>query len=148
MGKRRSICGSNRNGIKEMAGRTKLYFIVNTLEYLHKGGRIGLASTLVGSLLDMKPILAFQHGQVEPFDKQRTKKRALAKMIDLTLSECPRTNDACLSVVHGENVEEANLLAEDLKNKLGISEAWVAYAPPAILVHIGPEVLGISYFTK
>lgn len=132
----------------DMSSRSGIYFLVNTLEYLRKGGRIGLATALVGSLLDMKPILTFKHGQVEPFDKQRTKKRAVARMVDQAILDCDGCNQTFFSVIHGGNIEEAEAVAEEAKKRLNIKDVWVSYAPPAILVHGGPGLLGVTFFKK
>lgn len=133
--------------IKEMSSRGRVYFLVNTLEYLHKGGRIGLAASILGSLLDMKPILTFRNGQVEPFDKQRTKKRATARMIEATIAEINDGTSPFFSIIHGGNIDEANVLAEEIKKRLNISDILISYAPPAILVHCGPGILGMAFFT-
>jgi DegV family protein with EDD domain len=65
----------------------KIYFYVDTLEYLYKGGRIGGAKALVGSILQIKPILLFRDGQVNPFDSQRSKKKAFSRIIELVKEE-------------------------------------------------------------
>lgn len=132
----------------EMSSRSGIYFLVNTLEYLHKGGRIGLATALLGGLLDMKPILTFKHGQVEPFDKQRTKKRAIARMVDQAILDCADCKQNFFSVIHGGNIEEAEAVAEEAKKRLNLNHVWISYAPPAILVHGGPGVLGVTFFRK
>ena len=62
----------------------RLYFVVDTLEYLARGGRIGGAKKLLAELLEIKPILQVKDGQVEPFEQQRTKKRALARLVEVT----------------------------------------------------------------
>lgn len=133
---------------QDMSNRSGIYFLVNTLEYLRKGGRIGLATALLGSLLDMKPILTFRNGQVEPFDKQRTKKRAILRMVDQAVLECEGCDETHFSIIHGGNIDEANEVAEQVKNRLQINNVWVTYAPPAILVHGGPGVLGVTFFKK
>lgn len=136
------------DNIKEMSSRGRVYFLVNTMEYLHKGGRIGLATSILGSLLDMKPILTFRNGQVEPFDKQRTKKRATVKMLEAMIAEYNDSTEPYFSVIHGGNIDEANALAEEIKERLKLKEILVTYAPPAILVHCGPGILGMTFFTK
>lgn len=136
------------DNIKEMSSRGRVYFLVNTMEYLHKGGRIGLATSILGSLLDMKPILTFRNGQVEPFDKQRTKKRATVKMLEAMITEYNGSTEPYFSVIHGGNIDEANALAEVIKERLKLKEILVTYAPPAILVHCGPGILGMTFFTK
>jgi DegV family protein with EDD domain len=134
--------------IKEFSSRNKVYFVVDTLEFLYRGGRIGAASALMGSLLDMKPILSFIDGKNEAVEKQRTKKRALSRMIEIIMADCPHDSSAHVAIMHGNVEKEANDLAEVLKSKLGIEDIKLLYPPPAILVHTGPGMLGISYFTK
>jgi DegV family protein with EDD domain len=134
--------------INELMARARTFFVVDTLEFLYRGGRIGLATNLIGSIIDMKPILVFRNGQVEPFEKQRTKKKALQRIVEICLGECPHSDDAHLSLSHGGNEQEANAMASDLQNQLGIKKSWVCFAPPAVLVHTGPGVIGITYFVK
>lgn len=142
-------CASAEQIIEEISCLSKnnrAFFIVDTLEYLHRGGRIGLAKKLLGSILDMKPILTLVDGQVAPYETHRTKKKAIKRIIDLIVTECPRNKEAYLSIVHGGNVEEADFYAEELREKLNIKNIWVTFAPPAILVHTGPGVLGFVFF--
>jgi DegV family protein with EDD domain len=134
--------------VMELSEKNRTIFMVDTLEYLRRGGRIGNASALIGSLLDMKPILSFRHGQVEPLDKQRTKKRAISKIFEIMEGECPHNENAHLTVMHGGNIEEAEALAAQMKNLFGLKEVPVKFAPPAILVHSGPGVIAVSYFVQ
>lgn len=133
--------------VKEWAARERVYFVVDTLEYLHKGGRIGGAQMLVGSLLQIKPILQFKNGRTEPVESQRTKRRAIERLKELVYLDCPHNDDAHLAVMHGDALDEAQNLAEEFKAKLGLSQVTICDLPPAILVHAGPGVLGVSYFT-
>ena len=73
--------------VVEMAGREHVYFLVDTLEYLKKGGRIGNAQALLGSIVQVKPILTVKNGKAETFDKQRTKIKALARIKELVRTE-------------------------------------------------------------
>ena len=134
--------------IEEMAPRNRTYFLVNTLEYLYKGGRIGAARALVGSLLQMKPILTFRNGHTEPFESQRTHRRALARMKEVILEDCPRSPDAHLCIMQGDAEQEARALTSEFAAELGVPvESIPVYEmTPAILVHSGPGVLGVSYF--
>jgi len=134
--------------VMELSEKNRTIFMVDTLEYLRRGGRIGNASALIGSLLDMKPILSFRHGQVEPLDKQRTKKRAVAKIIEIMEVECPHNENAHLAVMHGGNIEEAETLATQFKERFGLKNVPIKFAPPAILVHSGPGVIAVSYFVE
>jgi DegV family protein with EDD domain len=132
--------------LKEMIGRQRTYFMVDTLEYLHKGGRIGTAKKLVGSLLQVKPILAFKNGHTEPVDSERTKKKAMARFRQIILDECPHKQESHISIMHGDALEEAKIMAEELKQVLGIKDIPVYDIPPAILTHAGPGCFGVSFF--
>jgi DegV family protein with EDD domain len=132
--------------INEMATRERIMFIVDTLEYLQKGGRIGKARALFGSLLQVKPILAFRDGQTEPVEQQRTKRRAIARLCELVLDTCPRSPESYISILQGDALEDAEYLADYFKKCLGITEIPIFFLPPAILVHSGPGAVGVSYF--
>jgi len=132
--------------IQAMIPRGRLYFVVDTLEYLARGGRIGGAKALVGELLQIKPILQLKEGQVEPFEQQRTRKRALARLVEIAEEQCPRSAEACLSVVHVEAESDAQALAAELKDRLGITAIPIYELPPAIVVHSGPKAIGIGFF--
>jgi len=126
--------------------RGQIYFLVNTLEYLQKGGRIGGAKALVGELLQVKPILCLRDGQVEPFEQQRTKKRAVARLMEIVEDQCPRNIESHLCVMQADAPEEAGILATDLKSKMNLTSIPIYELPPAIVVHGGPGVLGIGFF--
>jgi DegV family protein with EDD domain len=133
-------------GVQDLIARQRIYFLVDTLEYLHKGGRIGGAKALLGGLLQVKPILTLRDGRVEPFEQQRTKRRALARIQELVLDECPRSADAHLCVMHAGAEEEVGELAANLAAALGLPEAPVYELPPAIVVHAGPGVMAVAFF--
>jgi DegV family protein with EDD domain len=133
--------------VHDLAGRQKVYFVVDTLEYLHKGGRIGGARALVGGLLRVKPILTLVGGRVEPFEQQRTARRALARLQELVPEGCPPGDDAHLCVMHADAEREAQTLATDFAAELGLSSVPIYELPPAIVVHGGPGVLAASFFT-
>lgn len=134
--------------VLEMASRERIYFMVDTLEFLQRGGRIGKAQALVGSLLQLKPILTVNEGQTEPVENQRTKRKAISRIVELILEYCPKGTEGHLSLMHGDALEDAKILSEGLKQALGISDIPIYFVPPAILVHSGPGVIGVSFFRK
>lgn len=136
------------NNINELATRNRTYFLLDTLEYLRRGGRIGTAKALMGGILQVKPLLTFRNGQVEPVESQRTKTKALSRLIEIVVKECPHDKEAFLCVQEGGEKEEALRLAEEFKNQMNLLEVPMYTVPPAILVHGGPNVLGVSYFVK
>jgi len=132
--------------VKEMSSRGRVFFLVDTLEYLRKGGRIGDAKALLGGILQVKPLLTMKDGRIEPVESQRTKKKAVARLKDLVYSECPHNNDGSISVSHCGAEEEARQLASELAIELKITDIPIYLVPPAIVVHAGPGVLAISFF--
>ncbi len=132
----------------DLIHREKNYFVVDTLEFLHKGGRIGGAKALFGGLLQVKPILGIRNGQAEPIESQRTHRRALQRLKELVISECPKGEESMLAVMHGDAEDVANKLAEEFAATFELSNVPVYELPPAFLVHAGPGVLGVSFFTQ
>lgn len=135
--------------INDLSARSRTYFLVDTLEYLYKGGRIGGASALFGSILQVKPILTFIDGKTEPFDKQRTKKKALDRIIELVVLECPKSDEGhlCISQL-GALEEDIAYLMESFKKNLGITEVHLYSLPPAILTHAGPGAIAVSFIRE
>lgn len=134
--------------VKTMAAKNRTYFLLDTLEFLRRGGRIGAAKALVGGILQMKPLLTFRNSQVEPVESQRTKAKAIKSLIDLVQKECPKTADAYFCIQEGGNHEEALQLSEQFSEMMGFKNIPIYTVPPAILVHGGPGVIGVSYFVE
>ena len=132
--------------INELIPRGRTYFLIDTLEYLQKGGRIGGARALIGELLQVKPILQIKDGQVAPFDQERTKKRALAKLVEIVTEQVKVSSDPHLCVMHVEAEEEAKSLAGTLSSNLNIADIPIYELPPAIVVHAGPKTLAVGFF--
>ena len=132
--------------LHEMIPRGRIYFLVDTLEYLQKGGRIGGAKALVAEFLQIKPILQIVDGQVEPFEQQRTRRRALARLVEVVDELCPVTPEGHLAVMHAEADLDAWELTTVLKTRIGISNIPIYELPPAIVVHGGPKTMGVGFF--
>jgi len=132
--------------LNDWVARGRIYFLVNTLEYLQKGGRIGGAKALMGELLQVKPILTVREGQVEPFEQQRTKKRALARLVEVVEEQCPKSAQAHLCVMQADALDEARALAADLGSRMNLTGIPIYELPPAIVVHGGPGVIGVGFF--
>jgi DegV family protein with EDD domain len=132
--------------LKEWIPRGHIFFLVDTLEYLQKGGRIGGARALLGEMLQIKPILCLQDGQVEAFEQQRTKRRGQARLLEVVEEQCPKGPQAHLCVMQADAVQEAGLLAADLKSRMNLADIPIYELPPAIVTHGGPGLLGIGFF--
>jgi DegV family protein with EDD domain len=136
------------NDLQKLSQREVVYFLVDTLEYLHKGGRIGNAAYLIGSVLQMKPILGLQDGKVTAIEKQRTSIKALKRLKELVLRDCPTGNNSMITISHCAGQERAQKLAADLSEALGIGTIPVYEVPPAIVVHGGPGIISVSFFKE
>jgi DegV family protein with EDD domain len=134
--------------LRDFTSRCRLYFLVATLEYLAKGGRIGGAAALLGSVLQVKPILTFRDGQVNQFERERTQKRALARLKELVLEQIPHDGSGHLSVMHADVPDQGQALADDLGAQLGLSQIPIYDVPPAIVTHAGPGILGVGFFVN
>jgi fatty acid kinase fatty acid binding subunit len=124
----------------------RVYFLVATLDYLAKGGRIGGATHLMGSVLQIKPILTLQDGRVESYEKERTHKRALARLIEITQEQYPKGKDGYLTIMHAGVPEQGAALVQELRKTLGIADIPIYDVPPAIVTHGGPGILGVAFF--
>ena len=127
--------------------RSRTYFLVATLEYLQRNGRIGGASRLIGSVLQIKPILQLSAGRVEPLDKVRTHQKALERLKELVVKECPPVSTARLCVMQADAVAEAERLREQLCAELGLADIPLYSVGPAITTHAGPGTLAVGFYT-
>jgi DegV family protein with EDD domain len=134
--------------VKDLIPRSRVYFLVDTLEYLLRGGRIGGASALLGSVLQIKPILTLQDGRVQPYERERTHKRAVNRLKEIAIENCPTGGEGRLAIMHAGAGEEARGLAADLGVQLDQKDVPIYDLPPAIVVHGGPGILGISFITE
>ena len=136
-----------QNGINRLIPRNRIYFVVDTLEYLAKGGRIGGATALLGSLLKIKPILALKNGKVDQFEKERTQKRAINRLVELVKSQADRTGEGYISVMHAAVPDLAHEFADIICKEFNLSKIPILDLPPAIVTHGGPGILAAAFFT-
>jgi DegV family protein with EDD domain len=132
--------------LQALIPRARTYFLVATLEYLQKGGRIGGASALIGGVLQIKPILELRDGHIEPLEKVRTHNHALDRLKDLVAEHCPRSPEASVCVMHADDLKEAQRLVSDLKAGLGLTQIPIYQLGAAITTHAGPGALGVGFF--
>ncbi len=134
--------------LKALAEKEVVFFLVDTLEYLHKGGRIGNASYLIGSVLQMKPILGIDDGKVTAIEKQRTSTKAFKRLKELVLQQCPQGEQSLITVSHCGGQARAEKLAAELSQALNVNHIPVYEVPPAIVVHGGPGIIEVSFFKQ
>jgi DegV family protein with EDD domain len=128
--------------LEKLVKHTKTMFVPATLEYLHKGGRIGGAATLIGSILQIKPVLYLVDGKVAVLDKVRTHQRAIARMVE----ELKKTSNlAYAGIVHIEAEVQAMALKNELQALYPSAEIAVSSGGAVLATHLGPGMVGLIY---
>ncbi|HKV86813.1 MAG TPA: DegV family protein [Candidatus Dormibacteraeota bacterium] len=129
--------------IVELSEQVRTFFSVATLEFLRRGGRIGRASALLGSVLQVKPVLCIRDGLVTPLERVRTFDRALNRIVELT-REVDRGKGVCVIVGHAEAPEDAERIARELDP---IAETlMIQPLGPVVGAHAGPGVVGVGCY--
>jgi len=120
--------------------RSRLFAVLETLEYVYRGGRIGRAAQLVGSMLSIKPILTVENGEVVPLERVRTWRRAIERLVDLTRQEAPLES---LAVMHAGNLSDAQAIADRLRDLVPPEQLIFTQAGPVLATYAGPGALGV-----
>lgn len=134
--------------VRDMSSRCRVYFMVDTLKYLAMGGRIGGAAALLGSVLQVKPVLTIKEGAIDTFEKVRTHKRAVERLKQLVVEQIAPGDAGHLSVMHAAAEDQALALVDYFRAELGLSSIDVLAVPPAVVTHAGPGVLAVAFFTE
>ena len=121
-----------------------ILIVVDTLEFLHRGGRIGGAQRLLGTALNLKPILEVTGGRIEPVERVRTRSKAQARMLD-TVVERVGDRPVRIGVVHANNLADAESVMEQATKRMNVVEKMVTGVSPVIGTHVGPGTVGIGY---
>jgi DegV family protein with EDD domain len=128
---------------RKTAARTSTFFVVDTLEHLRRGGRIGAAAAVLGSALAVKPVLHVKDGRVVPLEKVRTGARALNRLVQRAV-EAAGEGAVSVAVHHLAAAERADRLAAELRDRLpALRELHVSELGAAIGAHVGPGAVGI-----
>ncbi len=124
---------------------TGVYFAVDTLEFLHRGGRIGGAQRFIGTMLNMKPILAIQDGRVEGIERIRTKAKAHERLLELTVEKVGGRSPVHLATLHANAGEEARALLTKAEQALHPTESVFTEVSPVVGTHAGPGTVGLAF---
>lgn len=132
--------------VEDIALRLPTIFVVDTLEYLHKGGRIGGAAALMGSVLRIKPILYFREGRIDVLEKVRTARKAKRRMLE-SVTERADGRTIRAAIVHAQAAEEAERIRLYLADHFDCRELFIVPFSPVIATHVGPGTVGVSFYT-
>jgi len=131
--------------VKQVVSSVKLLVVFDTLKYLAKGGRIGKAKSMLGSVLSVKPILTIKDGEFVPVGQVRSRSKGIEKLLDY-VKDTADIED--LAVIHSTTPDEAKSLAERISSMLSPKQARIARLGPVLGVHGGPGVLAIAIIRK
>lgn len=125
--------------------RTGVFFAVDTLEFLHRGGRIGGAQRFIGSALNLKPILALKEGKVEGVDRIRTKSKAHDRILELVSEQVKGKSNIRLATLHANAADDAKKLLERAAAELSPVETVFTELSPVVGTHAGPGTVGLAF---
>lgn len=131
---------------KEVASKMTVLATIDTLEYLYRGGRIGGAAALVGTMLQIKPILYVEDGYVDVFSRPRTKSKALRTILS-QVAERVDGQPLHAAILHAGVPEEAEALRQQVASRFNCVELYVTEMTPVMGAHTGPGVVGIIFYT-
>lgn len=138
------------NTIPKLIEKARIFFFVDTLDYLEHGGRIGKASALLGTMLNVKPIIYLQDGQLFPVSKVRGKKKALAKVLELTkeyIGDTPENYNFIIG--HADNEDEAANITAQFYEAIGdYTPEYYFFIGTTIGVNTGPDACGVCIIPK
>jgi DegV family protein with EDD domain len=136
-----------RQALDEIVQRLHVFFAVDTLEYLHRGGRINGASRYMGTALKIKPILYFNSdGKIDALERMRTKRNALQRLITLT-EEQANGRPVHVGIIHANTSEVAQEFRDEVTQRLNCMEIFTVELSPVIGIHVGPGTIGIAVYT-
>jgi DegV family protein with EDD domain len=131
--------------VRQMIPITHMIQTADTLKYLYMGGRIGRAKHLVGSLLNIKPLIGMEDGIIVPLGQARSRGRAYRAMVDMIEAAVGKAGRIKIAYVHAAAVEEVQKLKTLVEARLEVVESLTAELSPALGVHTGPGTAGLCY---
>jgi DegV family protein with EDD domain len=132
---------------REVAGRVRLYATVDTFEFLRKSGRVTKLQAYAATVLDIKPVFGFKGGEVVPVSRSRTKRKALARIVEDAVREMV-DRPVHLAALHAAALGEAEDVAERISSRANVVERVLTEVTPVIGAHTGPGLVGVAFFCE
>jgi DegV family protein with EDD domain len=127
---------------------TGVFFAVDTLEFLHRGGRIGGAQRFFGSALGLKPILGLNDGRIDGVERIRTKRKAHARILELVSEQVKGKSNVRVACFHANAEEDAKALLAKAQEKTNAMESILTELSPVVGNHTGPGTVGLAFMTE
>ena len=132
--------------IEDLIPCVTVIFVVDTLEYLHKGGRIGGAAALLGALVQVKPVLHLTGGRIEVLQKVRTATKAKRRLLEIMEERMGATGPVHVAVFHADALREAKKLKQEVESRFDCAELFVCEFSAAIATHVGPGTVALAFY--
>ncbi len=157
-GARAARAGANREQVVEamtmLDARLTVIFLLDTLEFLRRGGRIGKARAFLGAVFHVKPVLQIANARVEPLERARSRKAGLKRLLELVADPPPTgaghpplgSGPLHVAVMHASAPEDAQYLAHEIRARQDVVEMYTSQIGPVIAVHAGPGVVGAAFY--
>lgn len=157
-GSRAAALGGTReqvvSAMTALDDRLTLVFLLDTLEFLRRGGRIGKARAFLGAVFHVKPILEIANANIEPLERARSRKGGIRRLIEL-IGEPPATGGPRVgsgplhvAVLHADALSEAMQLENDIRARYDVAEMLTTEIGPTIAVHTGPQAIGLAFYRE
>lgn len=132
----------------EMSQKVYTLFVVDTLEYLFKGGRISGGKHLLGTALNIKPILHFEDGKIKPHSQARTKRKALAQLLEIVEERLDGKQMYEAAIMDVNTPDEGDAVAEMVRERFAPSMLHRSGVSPVVGTHVGPGTVGIAFYAE
>jgi DegV family protein with EDD domain len=133
---------------EQVIPKTHIFWAMDTLEYIRKGGRISLPQAILATWLQVKPITGFVDGKVQPLARVRTKAKVMDKLLELMDERITHNSPLHVSVIHGDAAEEAEQLEQKVNARYKPAELIRSEVTPVIGTHTGPGTLGLAFYNE
>jgi len=127
---------------------TGVFFAVDTLEFLHRGGRIGGAQRFFGSALGLKPILGLKDGRIDGVERIRTKRKAHERILELVAEQVRGKSNVRVACFHANAMEDAQALLIKAREETNAMESILTELSPVVGNHTGPGTVGLAFMTE
>ena len=128
--------------VEQRIAKCRVLALLDTLRYLEMGGRLGRAQAMIGTMLDLKPLLLVADREIKPVDRVRTRSRAIPRMVEFFKTELPVEH---MAVMHAQAADEAERVAGELRGEFPGREVTVGQIGCVLGTHTGPKAMGIVY---
>ena len=130
---------------EKAVNHTGVVLTLETLEYLHRGGRIGGGAKFLATALNIKPVLELRDGRLEAVERVRTRKKVLSRLVEIVREQIGDRTPVRLSALHANSPEDAQFVMDEAKKQLNPVESFVTEVSPVIGTHTGPGTVGLVY---